>query len=711
MKSVVSVSKKDDIAIITFDNPPVNALSHGVPEGIAAAVASANSDMGVRAMVITGGGRMFSAGADINEFAEMLASGKNDSPALHTFLQELEDSPKPVIMAIRGTALGGGLELAMAGHYRIATADAQLGQPEVNLGIIPGAEGTQRLPRLVGLARAVDMCVSGQPLKAAEALQAGLIDHIIEGDLLTGAVAFARAVPASTSGRKTRERTDRLGQGDAVAILSAGREQAAKTRRNMMAPLAALDALQAAVSLPFEQGCNRERELVAQCFASTQAKALIHAFLGERVVAKVPDIPQDTPTVAIQKAAIIGSGTMGSGIAMAFANAGIPVWLHDADASALARGMANIRKNYENSVKKGRFSQQTMAERMALIHPLPAWDGVEQADIVIEAVFENLALKKEVFARIDKVAKPGCVLATNTSTLNIDEIAGATTRPQMVIGLHFFSPANVMRLVEVVRGRSTSKEVIATAMALAKKLRKVGVLVGNNFGFVGNRMMFPYMREAQFLVEEGATPEQVDRALYDWGMAMGIFAVDDMGGIDVAWRVKQESKHLQKPGVRVPLVLDKLYAMGRWGQKTNAGWYLYDENRRATPDPAVEELIRQTAREAGIAQRAISPQEIIERCIYVMINEGARILEEGYAQRAVDIDIIYLTGYGFPAYRGGPMWYADTVGLEKVYRRIEEFHQQHGELWTPAPLLRRLVEQGKTFAALDAEIASRNAYA
>ena len=471
----------------------------------------------------------------------------------------------------------------------------------------------------------------------------------------------------------------------------------------MIAPLRAIDAIEAATVLPFEEGRKREREICEERLASDQCRALIHAFFAERAVAKIPDIPKDITTTTIRKAAIIGAGTMGGGIAMACVNAGIPVLLKDSDQAALERGMANVRKNYESSVKRGRFSQEVADQRIALIHPQLTYDGFQEADLIIEAVFENMALKKQVFAEIDRVAKSECVLASNTSTLDIDEIASATKRPQMVIGLHFFSPANVMRLVEIVRGRAVSREVVATALAIAEKLGKVGVVVGNCRGFVGNRMMFPYMREAQFLVEEGATPAQVDEALRDFGMAMGIFAVDDLGGIDVAWRIRQEYKDLEKPGLRAPLVADKLVEMGRLGQKTGAGWYRYDENRKAIADPEIVALIEATAKAAGMSRRSIGRDEIIERCIYIMINEGARILAEGHALRAADIDVIYLNGYGFPAYRGGPMWYADTIGSKKVYERILDFHRQHGELWEPAPLLRKLAERGGTFAGLDTE--------
>jgi 3-hydroxyacyl-CoA dehydrogenase len=689
MPQLVALDRQNGVAVITIQNLPVNALSPGVPEGIAESLEAAGQDPSIRAIVIIGGGRTFIAGADIKEL-EKAASGAGAGPNLHGLLQQIEDSPKPVVMAMHGTALGGGLEVAMAGHYRVAIPDAQMGQPEVNLGIIPGAEGTQRLPRLVGIAAAVDMCVGGKPVRAPEALRLGLVDRVIEGDLLTGAISFAREV-AGTPPPKTRERNEKLGSpAENAPLFAAGREQARKTRRNQTAPLAVIDALEAAATLPFDEGWRKEREIMFTCIASPQCRALIHAFFAERAVSKIPDIPADTAVYPIRKAAIIGAGTMGGGIAMALANAGIAVRIKEVEQPALDRGVATVRKNYESSVKKGRFSQETMDQRMALIQPQLTYDGFEDADLIIEAAFEGMALKKQIFQEIDRIAKPDCVLASHTSSLDIDEIARATSRPQMVIGLHFFSPAHVMRLVEIVRGAATSKEVVATSLAIAKKLGKVGVVVGNCRGFVGNRMMLPYMREAQFLVEEGATPEQVDRALTNFGMAMGIFAVDDMGGIDLAWRVRQEYKHLDKPGERVPLVLEKLYEMGRWGQKTGSGWFRYDETRKPIPDPEVNALIEKTAHEAGIKRREISDQEIIERCIYTLVNEGARIIEEGYALRAADIDVIYVTGYGFPAYRGGPMWYADTVGLKNVNERVRTFAE-------PAPLLQRLAEQGGTF--------------
>jgi len=701
MTQPVTLATRDGIAVITIDNPPVNALSPGVPEGMLTALETAERDPSARAIVIICAGRTFISGADIKELEEAARNPASGGPDLHPLLARIEDCAKPVIMAIHGMALGGGLEVAMAGHYRVAVADASLGAPEVNLGIIPGAEGTQRLPRLVGVAAAVEMCVSGKPIKAPQALQMGLIDRVIDGDLLSGAVAYAGQV-AGQPVRRTREQNQKLGSASENApIFAAGRAQAAKVRRNQTAPLAALEALEAATTLPFDQGCKKEREIVRRVLMGDQAKAMIHIFFAERAVARVPGIPKDTATYPIAKVGIIGAGTMGGGIAMACANAGISVLLKETEQAALDRGAAAIRKNYESSVKKGRFSQAVMDQRMALIHPQLTYDGFDQADLIIEAVFESMTLKKQIFAEIDKIAKPDCVLASNTSTLDIDEIAAATSRPQMVIGLHFFSPAHVMRLVEIVRGKHPSNEVVATSLAIAKKLGKVGVVVGNCRGFVGNRMMLPYMREAQFLAEEGSTPEQVDKALTDFGMAMGIFAVDDMGGIDLAYRVKQEYAHLRKPGERVPLVLDKLYEMGRLGQKRGKGWYRYDESRSPIPDPEVHALIEKTAREAGITRRTITPQEIIERSVYIMINEGARILEEGHAQRAADIDVIYCTGYGFPGYRGGPMWYADTVGLKNVYTRVREFQLRYGHLWEPAPLLKKLAEEGGTFADWD----------
>jgi 3-hydroxyacyl-CoA dehydrogenase len=702
MNDLVQLSKENEIAIITINNPPVNALSPGVPEGIFEALDRIAQDDSVKAVVLIGGGRTFVAGADIKEFGKM-TSGKPRGAGLLPLLLKIEDSSKPVIVAIHGTAFGGGLELAMAGHYRVAVSSAQVGQPEVKLGIIPGAAGTQRLPRLAGVAKALEMCTTGNPTKAEEALKFGIVDRMIEGDLLAGAVAFAREV-ATKPAPKTRERNEKLGNAsDNSPVFSAAREAVAKKQRGLLAPVAAIDAIEAATKLPFEEGCKAEQKLFIECLFSEQSKSLIHVFFSEREVSKIPDIPRETATIPIKSAAVVGAGTMGGGIAMVLVNAGIPVLLKETDQAALDRGLATIKSNYATSVKRGRFSQEAADERFNRITPTLSYDGFSHVDLVIEAVFEGMALKKEIFNELDRVCKPGAILASNTSTLSIDEIAASTSRPEFVIGTHFFSPANVMRLLEIVRGKATSKEVVATCMQLSKTLGKVGVLVGNCRGFVGNRMFGPYRREAQFLVEEGASIEAVDKALLDFGNAMGPLAVGDLAGLDVGWRIRKEYRHLEVPGIRQPFTEDRLCELGRFGQKTGAGWYKYDDQRRAIPDLAVDELIRKWVAEAGIVQRQISADEITDRCIYALVNEGARILDEGYALRASDIDIIYLNGYGFPAHRGGPMWYADTVGLKKVFERVSEFHRQHGETWRPAPLLKRLAEQGKTFAQFGKE--------
>jgi 3-hydroxyacyl-CoA dehydrogenase len=697
MTDLVQLTSDSGIGVITINNPPVNALSPGVPEGISKAMVQIAGDDSLKAAVLIGGGRTFVVGADIKEFGKM-TSGKPRGAGLLPLLLKIEDSAKPVIVAIHGTAFGGGMELAMAGHYRVATSTAQFGQPEVNLGLIPGAAGTQRLPRLAGVAKAVEMCASGNPVSAEEALKLGIVDRIIEGDLLAGALAFAREI-AGKPAPKTRERNEKLGSSaENVVVFSAGREAAARKQRGLLAPAKAIDAVEAATKMPFEEGCKFEQKLFLECLFSEQSKSLIHVFFSEREAAKIPDIPRRTNIIPVRSAAVVGAGTMGGGIAMVLANAGIPVLLKEVDQSALDRGLATIQSNYANSVKRGRFSQRVAEERMARITPTLAYDDFSNADLVIEAVFEGMALKKEVFKELNRVCKTGAILASNTSTLSVDEIAAATSRPESVIGTHFFSPANVMRLLEIVRGKASSKEVVATCMQLSRTLGKVGVLVGNCRGFVGNRMFGPYRREAQFLIEEGAGVEAVDQALSDFGMAMGPLATGDLAGLDVGWRIRKEYRHLEVPGIRQPFVEDRLCELGRYGQKTRAGWYKYDDQRRASLDPTVGELIRKLVKEAGIAQRQISAAEITDRCLFSLVNEGARILEEGIALRASDIDIIYINGYGFPAHRGGPMWYADTLGLRRVYDRVSEFHRQHGEIWQPAPLLKLLAEQGKTFA-------------
>jgi 3-hydroxyacyl-CoA dehydrogenase len=702
MSDLVEVTVHDGVAVVAINNPPVNALSPGVPEELLEAVGRADADPGVTAIVIMGAGRTFVAGADISKLEEAAWGDLSAAPDLHGVLTRIEDAGKPVVMAIHGTALGGGLELAMAGHYRVAVPQALLGQPEVNLGIIPGAEGTQRLPRLVGIEKALDLCVTGKPIRAPEALAAGLVDELVEGDLLQGALAFTHTAASRGTTPKTRARRDHLATPQETApLFAAARALAATVRPRQTAPLKAIDAIQAAAELPFEEGWRRERELFLECVQTEEARALIHAFFAERAASKLRDVASDVRPRAMERVAVIGAGTMGGGITMACANAGLRVTITDVIEEALNQGLATIRRHYESSVQRGRLTSDAMTERLAAISPRADEEGVKEADLVIEAVFENIALKQEVFRRVDATAKAEAVLATNTSTLDIDAIAGATSRPGSVVGLHFFSPAHVMRLVEIVRGRDTTPEVLATAMAFAKRLGKLPVVVGNCPGFVGDRMMFPYMYEAQFIVEEGATPEQVDRALTGFGMAMGIFAVEDMAGLDVSWRVRQETKHREKPGERRPLVADALNELGWLGQKAGRGWFRYDDPRTPLPDPEVVDLIRSTARSAGIPQRTFTDEEIVERCIFALVNEGARILEEGVAERASDIDVIYLNGYGFPPWRGGPMFYADRIGLWTIHDRIVRLHRELGDRWAPAPLLATLAATKRTFRQRD----------
>ncbi len=692
IQQLVRFERDQNMAIVTIENPPVNALSPGVPEGLAAAIEQANADAEVHAIVLIGSGRTFIAGADVNEFGK--ATAGHYLASLTAAVNAVEDSAKPVIVAIHGSALGGGLETAMAGHYRVIAASAQVGQPEVKLGLIPGSGGTQRLPRLAGVAKAVEMCAFGAPVKAQEALAAGMVDRIIEGDLRTGALAFAREI-AGQPPRRTRDLNGKIVNAD-PAIFAAAREQVRKKMRGQTAPLAAIDAVEAATKLSFAEGLEREAELFGECLRGPQSRALIYAFFAERAVTKIPGIATSTPAYDIRRAAIIGAGTMGGGIAMAFVNAGISVSIKESSQEALDRGTNQIRRNYAQAVKSGRLTQSAMEQRLALITPQLTFDGFDAADIIIEAVFENLPVKQQVFREIDALAKPESVLATNTSSLDIDQIAKATSRPEMVIGLHFFSPANIMRLVEMVRGKHTRPEVVATATALIKKLGKIGVVAGNCPGFIGNRMINVYGREAQFLVEEGASVEDVNQALLDFGMAMGPLAMFDLVGNDVMRDIAEVAG--LPAGARRPLVLPQLCALGRLGQKTGSGWSRYNDERKALPDPAVAELIENTARSAGIQRRVISPEEIIDRCVLGLVNEGARILEEGMALRASDIDVIYLTGYGFPGWRGGPMFYADTLGIPRVLARIEEFARRHGEaLWNPAPLLRQLAAQKQTF--------------
>jgi 3-hydroxyacyl-CoA dehydrogenase len=694
MPELVHFTIDNDIAVITIDNPPVNALSPAVIDGLSAAVDRVAKDPAIKAAVIIGEGATFVAGADIAQFQKATSGQAKLEPILPQLLDRMESSAKPFVIALHGTTFGGGLELAQAGHYRVAAPGTQLGQPEVKLGLIPGAGGTQRLPRLIGFPKALEMCAGGDPIKAEEGHQLGLIDRIITGDLLAGVLAFAREIAAKPAPR-TRDR--KVPAADA-AVFAAARDAAKKKSRGLTAPLVAIESVENASKLPFDQGLAQERKLFQDCMFSEQSKALVHVFFATREVSKIPDVPKDTPTIPIKSAAVVGAGTMGGGIAMVFANAGIPVRLKETDQAALDRGLATIQKNYAGSVKRGKMTQPQADERFKRITPTLSYDGFDQADIVIEAAFESMQVKKQVFGELDRVCRRGAVLATNTSSLSIDEIAAATARPDAVIGTHFFSPANVMKLLEIVRGAATSKEVIATCMALSKKLGKTGVLVGNCRGFVGNRMYHHYVRESVFLVEEGAPIELVDKALTDFGMAMGPLATGDLSGLDVGWRIRKEYRHLEKPGIRQHFAADRLCELGRFGQKTGAGWYKYDENRNRIPDPEVAVLVKQWAAEKGIPQRAIDKQEILARCLFALVNEGARILEEGIALRAGDIDIIYINGYGFPAHVGGPMWYADTVGLNRVYERVVQFQREFGNHWEPAPLLKELARSGKKFA-------------
>lgn len=701
--TLIRTELRRHILVVFVDNPPVNALSVGVPEGLVAAIEEAERRTDVTGVVIAGAGRTFIAGADITLLEKMAWGDLSGKPELGPLLGRVERCSKPVVMAIHGTALGGGLELAMAGHYRVASADARLGLPECTLGIIPGAEGTQRLPRLAGVEKALDMVVTSKPIPAADALASGVIDAIVAGDLVDGAVAFAEArIADGRPSPRTSERRDRLGTPEANApLFEAARTLARKIRPHQPAPLKAIEAIEAATRLPFQAGSDFETDRFLEVVATEPAKALIHAFFAERAVSKIPDLPRDVAAAKVERVAIVGAGTMGSGIAMACANAGLDVLLTDEQQAALDRGLETIRRNYAVSVSRGRFTEAQVADRLARIRTSTSRTGLDAVDLIVEAVFEDMALKQHLFAEFDRVARPGAVLATNASTLSIDDIASATSRPADVVGLHFFNPANVMRLLEIVRGRATSPRTLATALTLAKQLNKVGVVVGNGPGFVGNRMMLPYMYEANYIAEEGSTPDAVDRALTGFGMAMGMFAVDDMGGLDVAIRAQKALGHFSNPAERRPMAQLRLFEMGRLGQKTGRGWFLYGDDRKPKPDPEVADLVRQVAREQGIPQRSFTNDEIVERLIYRLINEGARVLDEGLAIRASDIDVIYVTGYGFPAWRGGPMFYADRVGLGRILDRIRGFEREYGARWAPAPLLERLVAENGTFRALD----------
>lgn len=687
-ETIVAQSRQDDVLILTIQNPPVNAFSPGVPEGLKAGLDAAAADDTVRAVVIIGGGRTFVAGADIRTFN----LPREQAPDLRGTIEKLDAFPKPTVAAIHGTALGGGLELAMGCTYRVATPDAQLGLPEVKLGVLPGAGGTQRLPRVVGAQKALEMMLSGAPIKATEGQEVGLIDRLIDGDLLSGAVAFAREV---ADARPLPRISERSVEGASPEVFAAARQGIKKSHRGQLSPELIIDLAEMAATTPFQEGWTAEATKFMQAKDSPQSRALRHVFFAEREAAKIPGLGKDTPTLDIRRAGIIGAGTMGGGIAMNFLNAGIPVTIVETTQEALDRGLGVIRRNYENTAKKGRMSQGDVETRMGLLTPSLDMGSLSDADIIIEAVFENMDVKKDIFTRLDAIAKPGAILATNTSTLDVNEIAAVTSRPESVIGLHFFSPANVMKLLEIVRADRTSDTVLATSMALARKIKKVGVVVGVCDGFVGNRMVHRYGEEARQLVEEGARPEDVDAAMNALGLPMGPFQMSDMAGLDIGHAIRvHRAKVSGEP--EPDGWLDRIVKTGRKGQKTGGGIYDYDETRKPRPNADVQALIDTYRTEKGVTPRDISTEELTKRLAYTLVNEGAQILDEGIAARAGDIDVIYLYGYGFPAYRGGPMQYADEMGLNNVVADLERYGQ------TPAPLLKRLADEGGSFADLDA---------
>ena len=692
-----------DVAVIQLDNPPVNALSHPLRLRIAQELAQAEANPAVKAVILAGGPEFFSGGADVKEFNTPKMSAE---PNLATLIRLFEHSAKPTIAALSGSTLGGGFELALACHYRVATPEARVGLPEVKIGLIPGGGGTQRLPRAVGLETAINMIVSGEPVRAADLAKTALFDRIIDGDLVEGAKTFARGIAAeSAPPRLLRDRP--VGYPNYEALLGFARTMVKAKAGPYPAPSACLDAIEACVTAStFDDGLAKEREIFTTLVQGPQSRAIRHVFFAERAAAKIPDVPAKTPTRNIASVGIIGAGTMGGGIAMSFLNAGIPVTLLEVSQEALDKGLATIRRNYEGSVKKKKLSAADAESRMSLLKPTVSYADLGAADLVIEAVFEDLGVKEKVFRRLEEVAKPGAILATNTSTLDVDKIARFTGRPADVIGLHFFSPANIMRLLEVVRGKATAKDVLATAMQLAKKIRKLAVVSGVCDGFIGNRMLHRYSAQANFLLEEGCLPDQVDRAMEKFGFAMGPFRVGDLAGNDIGWAIR---KRRAAEGHRTDegKVADRLCEMGRFGQKTGAGWYDYRPgDRTPRPNADVNAMIEKYSAEVGVTRRKIDDREIVERLVYALVNEGARILEERIAQRASDIDLVYLNGYGFPILRGGPMFYADSVGLMEVVSAIRRYASGiHPKPWTPAPLLEKLAAEGSSFATFDSQSA------
>ncbi len=683
---VAELTIEGEVATVTINSPPVNALSQAVRDGLKRGVEAAEANGAVKATVIICAGRTFIAGADITEFGKPHAA-----PYLPDVLDRIENASKPIVAALHGTALGGGFEVALTAHYRIAVPSAKCGLPEIKLGLIPGAGGTQRLPRLIGVEKALDVILSGAPFGAREAKEWGVVDELAEeGKLREAAIAFARRLTAEKAPlKKVRDRSGKLEPARGhPEIFEDIRKANARKFRGFEAWEKAIELVRNAVDLPFDEGIARERAMFMALLQTTQSKAQRHVFFAERQTAKIADITADEPTRPIRSVGVLGAGTMGGGIAMNFLSAGIPVTIVEMSKEALDRGAGIVRRNYENSAKKGRLSMAEVEERMGRLTPTLDFGALGQADLVIEAVYEDMDIKKSVFERLDGVAKPGAILASNTSYLDIDAIAAKTRRPEDVLGMHFFSPANVMRLLEIVRGAKTSKSVLATIVQLAPKIGKVGVVVGVCYGFVGNRMLAERQREAMKLILEGATPWEVDRALVDFGMPMGPFAMSDLAGLDIGWSAATSKR---------ATIREILCEEGRRGQKTGAGFYDYDEARNAKPSAHVETIIRDFAASKGIAQRRIDDQEILERCLYPMINVGAKILEEGKAQRASDIDIVWIYGYGWPVYRGGPMFYADTVGLKTVLGRLKEFAAKFGDDFKPAPLLERLAAEGGAF--------------
>lgn len=692
----VDYTPQGPVAVLTLQNPPVNGLGHALRSGILSALDRALADPDIAAIVLTGGEQLFSGGADVREFGTPRSSM---APHLPDVIRALENAPKPVVAAIAGHALGGGLELAMGCHFRVARQDATLGLPEVKLGLLPGAGGTQRLPRAVGLEQALNMIVSGAPQKAATFAGTALIDQVVDADVVAAAVAFAQQVVAEQRPLR-RLRDVKMPSAGADAFLQFARNSVKAMSKGLPAPLACVEAVADSVTQPFDEGLRRERAAFFSLMNTPESRAARHVFAAERAAGKLPDIPADTPLRPIAKVGVIGAGTMGGGISMNFLNIGLPVVLLETGQEALDRGLATIRRNYENSAKRGKLSAEQVEQRMALITPTLSYDSLQDVDLVIEAVFEQMDVKEQVFRQLDAVCKPGAILASNTSYLDINKIAGFTRRPQDVLGLHFFSPANVMKLLEIVRGAQTAPDVMATALALGKRIRKVSVVSGVCDGFIGNRMLARYGAAANALIVAGASPQQIDRALERFGFAMGPFRVGDLAGLDIGWATRK--RKAAEAGVpHEPTVADKLCERGRFGQKTGAGWYRYAPGvRDALPDPVVEQLVTDYRASKGVTPRQISDEEIVQRCVYALVNEGARILEEGIAVRASDIDLVYLNGYGFPAHRGGPMCYANEVGLFNVARSLQGFAAEAGafDWWQPAPLLRRLADDGQTFA-------------